>query len=521
MAYLIGVDVGTSGTKSLLIDAEGRVYASRSAGYRLHQPQLGWAEQSAEDWWQATCSTIRQLLEETGTSPHDVVAVGFSGQMHGSVFLDKEGHVIRPPLLWCDVRTAAECREITSVVGERQLIESTSNPALEGFTAPKLLWLRNHEPVNYAKLAHVLLPKDYVCYRLTGELATEVSDAAGTLLFDVAHRSWSQEVLRALDIDPAILPRVMESVEVRGLVSEAGAQATGLAVGTKVVGGGADNACGAVGAGIVREGRFLSSIGSSGVILAHTETPRLDPSARVHTFNHAVPGRWYLMGVMLAAGLSLRWFRDEMGPMEKRIEQEIGLDAYDLLGLQAAKSPPGSRGLVFLPYLNGERTPHADADARGVLFGLSSAHTRGDVIRAIMEGVTFGLRDSVEIMRDMGLSFDRLRVLGGGARSPLWVQMQADVFQTTVERLQVDEGPAYGAALLAGVGADLFASVAEAAESTVRVGDVLEPNPANKGRYDDMFGLYRALYPALREGYAAAARLSRRPSPAHKGWRNT
>lgn len=505
---MLGIDIGTSGTKTVLANTNGKVVARATAEYPLSRPQPGWAEQDAEDWFQATCLTIRQVLATSGIDAENIAGVGLSGQMHGSVFLAADGSVIRPPLLWCDVRTAAECRQITQAIGREQLIAATCNPALEGFTAPKVVWLRNHEPANYARLAHLLLPKDYVRYRLTGAMVTDVSDAAGTLLFDVAARRWSDVVLQALGIDPAILPPVVESPAVCGSISRVAAQLTGLREGTPVVGGGADNTCGAVGAGIVREGRFLSSIGSSGVIVAHTDSVRQDAQARIHTFNHSVPGQWYLMGVMLSAGLSLRWFRDEFARAEQQVAHDTGIDAYDLLSREAAQSPPGSRGVVFLPYLNGERTPHADANARGVFFGLSGAHHRADVVRSIMEGVTFGLRDSVEIMRAMGLTIKQLRAIGGGAKSPLWRQMQADIFQAEVATLEVDEGPAFGAALLAGVGAGLFSSVQEAADATVKVGEITEPIPGHKARYEDNYAVFRNLYPALRDSFAAATALS-------------
>lgn len=506
MAHLCGIDVGTSGTKAIIVDPQGRILGRSTKEYPLSWPRPGWAEQAAADWWRATGEAVQGALAEAGLTGRDIAAVGLSGQMHGSVLLDRAGEVIRPPILWCDVRTADECREITQAVGGRaRLIELTGNPALEGFTAPKIVWVKKHEPAHFERIAHVLLPKDYIRFRLTGEIATEVSDAAGTLLFDVAARRWSEAMLRAIGLETAVMPQVYESSDVCGRISAAAAAATGLAAGTPVVGGGADNTCGAVGAGIVQSGRLLSSIGSSGVVLTQTDSFVKDPHGRVHTFNHSVPARWYLMGVMLAAGLSLRWFRDQFGSIERETERQSGIDAYELLGRAAAQSSPGSRGVIFLPYLNGERTPHADANARGVFFGLAAAHTRADIIRSIFEGVAFGLRDSVEIFRSMGQAVTELRAIGGGARSPLWRQIQADLFGADVLTLSVDEGPAFGAALLAGVGVGAYASVPEAAAATVRVAARTAPNPEHRAVYDETYALYRSLYPALRDRFAQAA----------------
>lgn len=507
--YYLGIDVGTSGTKALLVTEDGRPVASATREYPLHQPRPGWAEQDAEDWWKACAGAVQDCLAKAGVPGASVKAVGLSGQMHGSVFLDEKNQVIRPPILWCDVRTADQCRTITEKAGGRErLIELVANPALEGFTAPKIVWLQENEPENYSKVRTILLPKDYVRLRLTGEVATEVSDAAGTLLLDVERGEWSKPLLEALGIDPALLPPVLKSYDVAGRITQEAAEATGLAPGTPVVAGGADNTCGAVGSGIVREGVFLSSIGSSGVVLTPTSKARKDALGRVHTFNHSTEDAWYLMGVTLAAGLALRWFRDHLGLAERAVEAGGGPDAYDLLSSQAAKSSPGARGLFFLPYLNGERTPHADANARGVFFGLSGAHTRADMARAVFEGITYSLRDSVEIMREMGLEIREIRAIGGGAKSSFWRQMQADVFGAAVLTLEVDEGPAFGAALLAMVGAGAYGSVVEAADRTVRVKERREPAKETKAAYDEAYAFYRSLYPALKERYAALSRLS-------------
>lgn len=507
MGYMIGIDVGTSGVKTIVVNTRGDIVAAATAAYPLYHPKVGWAEQDPEDWWQATLDTLEAVSHALGEQVRQVKAIGLSGQMHGSVFLDKAGNVLRPAILWCDVRTASQCRYIHAQVGREQLIRHTSNPALEGFTAPKIVWLQQNEPRIYEQVDKVLLPKDYVRYRLTGEIFTEVSDAAGTLLFDVTQRRWSKAVLDALDISPDILPPWRESTDICGQLRPEVAEQTGLPQGIPVAGGGADNACGATGAGIVIPGRVLSSIGSSGVILVHTDTAQTDPHGQVHTFNHAIPHKWYVMGVIMAAGLSLKWFRDNFGQLERQMEDFTGTDAYVFMDQQAAATPPGAEGLVFLPYMNGERTPHADANARGVFFGLNPRHTRGHMVRAIMEGVVFGLRDSVEIIRAMGIPVSQVRAIGGGAKSPLWRQMQADIMQLEVATLNIDEGPALGAALLGGVAAGLYDSVEVAAESVVRIVHTTEPNQELTQRYDDYYQLYRSLYPALKERFQAAARL--------------
>lgn len=507
MGYMIGIDVGTSGVKTIVVTDKGDIVAEATASYPLYHPKAGWAEQDPENWWQATLESLRQVSQTLGSKANRVKAIGLSGQMHGSVFLDEAGHILRPAILWCDVRTSSQCRYITERVGQRELIRHTSNPALEGFTAPKIVWLQQNEPEIYERVDKVLLPKDYVRYRLTGELFTEMSDAAGTLLFDVTHRRWSTHVLDALGISPDILPECRESTDICGRLRPEIAEATGLPSNIPVAGGGADNACGATGAGIVRPGRVLSSIGSSGVILVHTDSPQTDPQAKVHTFNHAIPEKWYVMGVIMAAGFSLKWFRDNLGHLEKQMEILTGIDAYDLMGEQAASTPPGAEGLIFLPYLNGERTPHADASARGVFFGLNPRHTKGHMIRAVMEGVVYALRDSVEIIREMGIPISQVRAIGGGAKSPLWRQMQADIMQLEVAALNIDEGPALGAALLAGVAAGIYESVEEAAENTVKIIHTTEPNHNRAQSYNDYYQLFGSLYPALKDSFQKAAKL--------------
>ena len=420
MAYLIGIDLGTSGTKTVLFDQEGHVVASATVEYPMYQEHNGWAEQDPLDWWNATCQTIKAVIEKSGVSNQEVKAVGISGQMHGLVMLDKEGNLLRRSIIWCDQRTAAECEEITQRVGQQRLIEITANPALTGFTASKILWVRNHQPELYAKCAHILLPKDYVRYMLTGEFATEVSDASGMQLLDVPGRCWSQEVLEKLDIDPALLAKVYESPEVTGEITSRAAELTGLKAGTPVVGGAGDNAAAAVGTGVVRDGKAFTTIGTSGVVFAHTDNISIDPQGRVHTFCCAVPGAWHVMGVTQGAGLSLKWFRDNFCGAEKETALGMGKDPYFLMDQEAERSPIGCNRLLYLPYLMGERTPHLDPDCRGVFFGLSAMHTKWDMLRAVMEGVTYSLRDCMEILRGMGLDIGEIYACGGGGSSPLW-----------------------------------------------------------------------------------------------------
>ncbi|MCS6919015.1 MAG: xylulokinase [Fimbriimonadales bacterium] len=493
--YLLGVDLGTSGVKALLTDERGAVVASASESYPLHTPQPLWAEQDPNDWWQATCQAIRAVLAQAGVPADEVRGVGLSGQMHGSVFLDEDGESIRPALLWCDQRTAAECAQMTEQIGERAILETTLNPVLTGFQAGKILWLRKHEPSNYARVRQVLLPKDFIRYRLTGESATEVSDASGTALFNVPRRDWAYEILDALELPRAWFPKVYESPEITGRVSAQAAQATGLAEGTPVVGGAGDQAAGAVGVGVVQTGRASVSLGTSGVVFAHLDAPQVDPQYRTHTFCHAVPGAWHVMGVMLMAGGALQWYRETFAP-----EAE-----FEALAQEASATPAGAEGLLFAPYLSGERTPYPDPQARGAFVGLTLAHRRAHCTRAVLEGVAFGLRDSLEILKAIGVPLNELRLTGGGAKSPLWRQIIASVFGQAVHTLQAEEGPAYGVALLAGVGTGVWQSVPEACAATVQLASETNPDPTEQSTYEAIYTRYRRLYPALREFWADAA----------------
>jgi xylulokinase len=508
VSITLGIDVGTSGTKTLAIDERGNVLASASAEYPCAHPRPGWSEQDPELWWGATMATVAEVLARAGVKPDDVVGVGLSGQMHGSVFLDADGRVIRPALLWNDQRTGAECAEIESRAGGRAaLVRMVANPALSGFTAPKLLWVRNHEPQNWDRVRQVLLPKDYIRYRLTGTYATEVSDASGTLLLDVANRRWSRELLSLLDIDPALLPPCYESPEVSATVSRTGAQATGLREGTPVVGGGGDQPAGAVGNGIVRAGVVSATMGTSGVVFAHAREPGYDPLGRLQRGCHAVPGEWHVMGVVLAAGGSLQWFRNELGKAEIEAARRMGVDPYFLLTDEAALAGPGAEGLFFLPYLTGERTPHFDPHAKGAWIGLTVRHGRPHLIRSILEGSTYAMRDSLELIRAMGTPIGQIRVSGGGARNPLWRQIQADIYGHAVHTLQAAEGPAFGAALLAQVGTGGFASVPEACDATIRLAERTDVDPKVRAFYDRAYTIYRRLYLELRDSYAAISAL--------------
>ncbi|MCU1241964.1 MAG: xylB [Candidatus Acidoferrum typicum] len=486
---LLGIDVGTGGTRAVLLDDAGRVLGAATAEHaEMASPHLGWAEQDPRDWWRAARLAIKECLAQTNTNGGEIAAIGLSGQMHGLVMLDAAGEVVRPALIWCDQRTEEECRAITERIGANRLIDLVANPALTGFTLPKIWWVRAHEPELWSRVRSVMLPKDYVRFKLTSARATDVADASGTLMFDVINRRWSAEILQASDLPPEILPEVFESPEITGRVSKDGAAASGLREGTPVVAGGGDQAAGAVGMGIVEPGNVSATIGTSGVVFAATSSPVVEPKGRIHTFCHAIPGRWHVMGVTQGAGLSLRWFRDQFG----------GGSSYDALMKEAAAAPAGADGLLWAPYLMGERTPHLDPNARGALVGLTAQHTRAHVIRAILEGVAFSLRDTFTIFHELGVPVKSIRLGGGGARSSLWQQIQADVYGTPVDLIEAEEGAAYGAALLAGVGAGVWQSVDAACTTAVHVAKRVKPITKNVDLMNRRYEEYRKLYPALR-----------------------
>ncbi len=505
MKYLIGIDLGTSGTKTVLFDEDGNTIKSHTVEYPMSQPKNGWAEQDPLDWYNASVETLRAVTQDIDASR--IAGIGISGQMHSMVMLDENNDIIRPAILWCDGRTAKECDEITEKVGAQRLIEITANPALTGFTASKILWVRNNEPENYARCRRILLAKDYVRFRLTGEYATEASDASGMQLLDIANRCWSDEVLEKLDIDKSLLAKVYESPEVTGYITEEAAKLTGVPAGTPVVGGAGDNAAAAVGTGVVEEGKAFTTIGTSGVVFAHTKEMHLDKKGRVHTFCCAVPGEWHVMGVTLAAGLSLKWFRDNFCAEEISTAGSMGVDPYYLMDKEAEESPIGCNKLLYLPYLMAERTPHLDPDCRGAFIGLSAMHKKRDMLRAVMEGVVYSLRDCVEVLREMDVTSESMAACGGGGSSPLWRSMLADAFGMNVTTVTSKEGPALGAAILAGVGAGVYPSVQEACRRVVRTKTEQAPDAGKRAEYDKFYQIYRKMYPALKENYKALAQL--------------
>lgn len=496
--FWLGIDVGTGGTRALLLDEHGGVRHAFTAPHdEMMMARPLWAEQHPQNWWSAAQTAIRGVLAEAQVNGDQVRAIGLSGQMHGSTLLDEAGDVVRPALIWCDQRSQQQVDAINAQAGADFVLASTANPVLTGFTLPKLLWVRDNEPAHYDRVRHLLLPKDYVRYQLTGEYATDVSDASGTALFDVVRRRWSVELASKLGVDAAILPKCYESPEVTGIVHARAAEATGLRAGTPVVAGGGDQASSAIGNGIVEPGVVSCTIGTSGVVFAHMEKPAYDPAGRVHTFCHAVPGKWHVMGVTQGAGLSLQWFRNQVAP---------GV-AYDDLMADAARIPAGSEGLIWLPYLMGERTPHLDAIARGGWVGLTASHTRAHMVRAVIEGVSFSLRDCLGLIHDLGVDPVAVRVSGGGAKSPVWRQMLADIFQRRVVVLESQEGSAQGAGLLAMVGSGHFATVEEACRAAVREVDGVVARPREAAAYDRAYEVYRSLYPALKPFFGMMAKL--------------
>jgi len=492
MSYFIGIDTSTTATKALLIDDSGNVLGVAANEYPYETPQPLWSEQNPSLWWNATLESIRQVLGKTGAEAASVKGIGLTGQMHGLVLLDENGAVLRPSILWNDQRTSKQCDAIRSKLGKEKLIQITGNDALTGFTAPKILWVQEHEPEIWKRARHILLPKDYVRYKLTGEYASDRAGGAGTILFDLAKRDWSPEVLSALDIPVEYLPKTYEGTEATGTLSSDIAEALGLPAGIPIFGGGGDQAAAAVGTGAVRAGVVSLSLGTSGVVFATTDNPFIEPDGRLHAFCHSVPGKWHLMGVMLSAAGSLRWHRDTFAP---------GTD-YDTLLQPAANVPAGSDGLFFLPYLTGERTPHPDPLARGAFVGLTVRHGFPHLTRAVLEGVSFGLRDSFELMKSAGLeNISQVRVTGGGAKSPLWRQILADVFNAEIVTVNTAEGAAYGAALLAATGSGAFRSVEEACNATITISGSTMPGK-DQAVYENLYPLYRNLYPALQPTFS-------------------
>jgi len=495
MKYLLGIDIGTSGTKVSLFDTDFKRIHSYGVEYEVHYPEVGWAEQNPELWWNAVCSACSRIDSKHLKS---IIGIGVTGQMHGLVLLDKGNAIIRPAILWCDQRTQKECDELTQEIGEKTLLELTGNPALPGFTASKIRWVEKHEPENFKKIAKILLPKDYIVFRLTGCYSSDVSDASGTQLLDIAHRTWSESMIRFLHIHADQLPIVHESREVIGGVSKDAAKAIGILEHTPVVAGAGDQAASALGNGLIRPGLMSVTLGSSGVVFAPTAIPTSDAYGRVHGFCHAMDQQWHLMGVTQAAGTSLKWVKDELCHEEKTTAKILNEDVYEVINEEIASVPMGSDGLFFLPYLQGERTPHLDSHAKGVFFGLSAYHHRAHMLRATMEGITYSLLDCYEVLKENHLEADHVRLAGGGAKSPLWAQMIADAFNISVERTDVSDSGTLGVALLAGVAVGEASSLEEACEKAIHIKDVFRPNPEATKEYQKGYRIYRAIYPALK-----------------------
>ena len=506
MKYLIGIDVGTSSMKTLLVDESGSVVGSVTEFYPFETPKPLWSEQDPALWWQATCVSIKKVLEDNQVEAKDVAGLGLTGQMHGLVLLDKDNQVLRPCILWNDQRTAKQCADITEKVGTDRVLELTGNPVLPGFTAPKIAWVQENEPEIFAKAERFLLPKDYVRFLLSGEHFSDVSDASGTSLLNVGERNWSEEMCDALGIGRSFLPEVTESPVASAQISAEAAAATGLLKGTPIAAGGGDQAAQAVGSGIVREGIVSATLGTSGVVFAHSDEYRVEPKGLLHAFCHAVPGKWHLMGVMLSAAGSFDWYKNVLGGEEEQLAKESGYSVFDLLTRQAENAPAGSEGLLFLPYLSGERTPHPDPHARGTFFGMTLRHGKAHMTRSVLEGITYGMNDSLQLMRQLGLEISEVRASGGGAKSDFWLQMQADIYGSKVVTTNVTEGAAFGAAVLAGVASGVYSDLDSAANQIVK--NTGEVNPGSEQSvYADFYPEYQALYPALKDRFASIGRV--------------
>lgn len=498
MSFLLGLDVGTTGVKTILIDYEGRIVASATFGVPLHTPHPLWSEQKPEDWWLASIRSIKKTIETANVNPERIQGIGLTGQMHGLVLLNSQNKVLRNAILWNDQRTGPQCEAITNKIGFEKLLELTGNPVLPGFTAPKILWVRQNEPDVYAEITRFLLPKDYIRFKLTGEFATDVSDASGTSLFHVANRKWCEPVFDALEIPKSWAPECFESLETTGKVNEKAAEQTGLAKGTPVVAGGGDQAAQAIGTGLYEPGSVSITLGTSGVVFAPTKKALIDAQGRLHSFCHAAFDTWHVMGVMLSAGGSFRWLKDTVCLLEKMTASNSKTNPYELMTRQAKQAPPGCEGLFFLPYLSGERTPYPDPNARGSFVGLTLRHGRAHLIRAVIEGICFGLRDCFELIQSLGITPEQIRVSGGGANSRLWRQILSDILNVRVTRVNHSQGAALGTAMMAGTGSGIYPSIGEACHRIIRITDSIEPRQKNRSVYEDSYALYRKLYPALK-----------------------
>lgn len=510
MSHYLGIDVGTSGTKALVMDADGKVIAAATGEHPISAPKPLWSEQNPLDWWASTVKAVRAAVKKAGISGGDIHSIGLSGQMHGLVITDDDGRPLRPSIIWNDQRTGAQAAQIEEAVGGRsRLIALTGNVAMTSFTLTKLLWVRRHEPKVYDRIRHLLLPKDFIRLKLTGEYAGDVSDMSGTLILDQKKRTWSKEIISIFQLDSRILPPVVESHEPTGTLTGDAAGALGLCAGTIVVGGGGDQPAGAIGNGIVADGLTSATMGTSGVVFVHSGQYKTDPQGRVQTFCSSVKGEWCMFGCVLAAGGSLQWYRNTMAGQEVQQARRQKLDPYELLTSQAASAAPGCEGLYWLPYLTGERTPHADPLARACWIGISARTTRAELVRSVMEGATFAMNDAMTILRERGLKIRQVRLSGGGARSEFWRQLQADIYAAACATVNTEEGPAYGAALLAAVGAGQFRDIRQACKSAISVTRTIKPDPRRKGLYAAHYAQYRRLYPALRDEFQRSALLSR------------
>jgi len=505
--YLLGVDVGTTGTRTILVAETGKIVASASEGYPLLIPRVGWAEQKPEDWWRATQKGVAKVLADSSVKVSRIVGIGLSGQYHGAVLIGKRHEVLRPCILWCDQRTTEEGQYVIGKVGKERLMRIACTPGFPYFTACKLLWVRENEPEVYEKLYKILLPKDYIRLKLTGNFATDVTDASGTLFLDVRERRWSKEILECLNVDQDILPECFESADVTGRVTKEAAVRTGLRAGIPVVGGAGDQAAQAVGNGVIEEGLVAFTMGTSGVVFAPTDEIKTDSQGRVDSFCHAVPGKYHVMSVMNSAAGSLRWFEENFADSEREEARKKGVSVYEILAEKASKVPVGSEKLLFLPYLAGERHPHSDPHARGVFFGLHLNHTKGHVVRSILEGVAYGFRDCLEVIKKLGIPVREIRITGGGAKSELWREIQANVSGENMVITSTPDGAAYGGAILASVGTRIYGSVKEACDRLVQVKNRLMPNGHEVDKYTQFFKVYRALYPLLKRNFQDLAKL--------------
>lgn len=507
MIYFIGIDIGTTGSKAVLMDVNGFVVSTSTNEYPMYNPHPLWSEQNPDDWWKATCKSIHDVISKSKISAGDIKGIGLTGQMHGLVTLDENGKVLYPCIMWNDQRTAVECAEITNQIGIKNILSITGNQVLPGFTAPKIIWLRKNKPEIYDKIYKVLLPKDFIRYKLTNDFFSDVSDASGTALLNVNDRKWSKDILNKLQIPFEWMPEVVESISQTGSITKHASKLTGLTEGTPVFAGGGDQAAGGIGAGAVKEGIISIVLGTSGVVFTHSDNYRIEPEGKLHAFCHSVPDKWHLMGVTLSAAGSFRWYRDTLAKLEKAEAEKTGRDAYDILTLEAEAVSAGSEGLFFLPYLTGERTPHPDPNAKGAFIGLNVRHTKAHLTRGVLEGIAYSLRDCYELISNLGIKAESLIVSGGGAKSKLWRTIIADVFNAEINTLSCTEGAPYGAAILSAVGTGNYKSVGEACEKMLKIDSSILPDKKRVNVYNDYYSIYKELYPKLKDSFHSISKI--------------